>query len=808
MAYSNAVFFLDLESGSDTARTALTAVAVANNGSGLVRCTKAAHGLVSGAVGTASLNYAGDWKITVIDADSFDLIGSTYSTATALTFTPFGGSSKADAWKTYTTGATAARIAPGDIIRVKASPDETLVGNAVWTNLSKIITLVSAVTASVSDCETPWTASANVTVTADTASYKEATKSMKAVIAAAFTTGKVCYFATGTLDLSAYQQLSFWLTTTVAFPVSNLSIRLCSDTTGDVTVHTVPVPAKPDAASWAAYTVDLAADMNAAIASVALYVDVDFGAVTINLDSLIACKASSAPDALSLTSLIGKTWNLPWAASTVYAANTLRRPSQPMRNGFLFKVTAGGGGASGADEPAWPQEYGITVTDGALTWTCFSLEETWYPIQSISGTTVRIDNGTETPGNAGRGYAGATETVATYKREPIKQAMTTNFSSINTGHTLVDSGTFAAPITFTGGWNRTDMTTKTGETWTSCQSGWGAGLSAQGAVSSLNIDNICGTRGNHHIDIGTGGNFRLTNIHANGQTNAAVYMGGSNSTTNPANYLQNVVVTNTAATGLQAGPTRLIGSCITTNGAGSGSSAALLLYTAGYVELNYVAVKNNAAAGAPAISISLSGNQSPVAVFLRNVTSADNAQHVVGDHSGRCTLTNYIFNEAVPFISMSVLNGAQIYSHRHGGAADSHYIHCEGGSIASATDQRHTASGISWRFRPTATTRNVHAPLRLSVAKVACAANIPVTLSIWTRRDNINIVGTLRMAGGQLSGLPNDVTVNCTPAINTWVQSATLTVTPTETGVIEVVFDVYDGVGTANNFWIDDLVIS
>lgn len=57
-----------------------------------------------------------------------------------------------------------------------------------------------------------------------------------------------------------------------------------------------------------------------------------------------------------------------WVALTVYGANTFRRPTTA--NGFRYEVTAGGGGASGAGEPAWPVTIGATVADGALTWTC------------------------------------------------------------------------------------------------------------------------------------------------------------------------------------------------------------------------------------------------------------------------------------------------------------------------------------------------------------------------------------------------------------------------------------------------------
>ena len=108
------------------------------------------------------------------------------------------------------------------------------------------------------------------------------------------------------------------------------------------------------------FTINKGSALGSSIQSVALYAIADPGTPTILLDNIIACKASSSADALSLTSLISKN-----------------------------------SAASGGDEG-------------------------WYPIQSINGTTVLLDNGPAINANAGRGYYGTTETVATYKREVLQ----------------------------------------------------------------------------------------------------------------------------------------------------------------------------------------------------------------------------------------------------------------------------------------------------------------------------------------------------------------------------------------------------
>lgn len=792
MAYTNAIFYLDREGGSDAARTALTSVTASNPSGSITRLTKTGHGLVTGAVVDLTLFSAwlnGAWKVTVVDADNVDLDGAVWqATADASgTLTPRGGSSKADAWQTVTSGATAARIAAGDTLRLMASPDETLVGDAAWTDLSKTVTLASAVTANISDCESAWTASANVTATADTVTFKEGTKSAKLVIAAGFTTGLLAYVATGTLDLSAYQQVSFWFRSTAATAASTLSLRLCSDAAGVTTVHTVPIPAIPTA-GWVPLTVDVGSALSSAIGSMALYADLDPGAVTVQLDNILACKAAASADALTLTSLLGKVHNRCWAASTTYAANAIRKPSQPHRNGYRYQVTAGGGGNSGASEPTWPQLLGATVTDGALTWTCAGLEDTWYAIQSINGTTAKLDNSCDTLGNAGRGYAGESETIATYRREPLALPMVTSSTVHNT---LNKAGTALAPITLSGGWNRTDMTTQTGETWFSGQSGNGYGVYAPYAESS--IENVNCTRCNYGALI-TSGPAVLRNSHVNNCTY------GANSSASIL-LVRGLVANNSSnsTAGMSFAGNGVEATCLRVENTLSGSGVSFNMAGGATGRMHVVSAKNNAAYGAAVTAAS--------AVTLTDLVTSDNASGGVSDPKGALTLINASMAETTTIVGGTAFTGAYTRSQQHNQTADNHLIVTDGGTIASATDQRHTASGISWKFQPTSTNRAADYPLVLSVAKLACAANVAVSVQVWTYRDSTTINGQLRVRAGQLAGVP-ETTVDCAPAINTWVQSDSLAFTPTEAGVVEIEYLAWDGVGTTASLWIDDVTVS
>lgn len=804
MAYSNAIFYIDYEGGSDAARTSLTTVTVANPSGTITRCTKVAHGLVTGACVTLSLFTAWlntTWKITVVDADNFDLDGAVWQTTAdnSGTVAPHGGSSKADAWKTILSGATAVRVAPGDTCRLMAAPNETLVGDCAWTQYSKTITLPGAVTVNIADCQTAWTASANVTVTADTSLFKENTKSMKAVIAGAFTTGKVAYFATGTLDLSAYQQVSFWIISNVVTTSSMLTLRLCSDAIGDVTVHTVTIPALVTANVnyFIPITVDFGGALNSAIASVALYADVDPGAATVYLDNIIACKASSSADSLSLSSLIGKVWNKSWVASTTYAANDIRRPTQPNRNGFCYKVTAGGGGAAGGSEPTWPQEFGATVTDGALTWTCLDLEDTWYPIQSINGTTVKLDNTNYTLGSAGRGYDGATETVATYKREAVKTTMSNSTS--DSWWQPLDSGTaVGGQITFSGGWDRTSMTTQNGESWYDAQNGYSYVIGSYSTGSDyITMENISGCRHQTGLMAYSSDCWIVKNCHFPGNSVGINFAGDARSI-----QVVGLVVANSGNLGVYTGTNSVTGSIRNARISSSGADPGVEISASGFSERlrwRNIVCKNNTSYGFYCRNVS--------DTYIDTLISANNATAGLYMGYGNIYLNNSTLSDTTSIVVTGTLYGTTCYSQKNGQVADAHLITTDGGTITSATDQRHTASGISWKFRPTSTNRHYRYPLLLSLGRHVCAANTAKSFTIWTRRDSTNINGTLRVAGGQLLGIA-ETTVACAPTINTWVQSSALTVTSTETGVIELFFEVYDGVGTTNAFWIDDLEVT
>ena len=645
-----------------------------------------------------------------------------------------GGLPTVGPWKTITAGATAARIAPGDVIRIAKSPAPTSLGQtALWTNLSRDVVLqTGAVTANIDTGEAAWTASANVTGTADAAQFKEGSKSAKNSIAAGFTTGLAAYKAFAATDFSAYQQISFWIRNSAAFTAGQLQIKLCSDNAGVTSVNSFDIPAIPSTNQWVPITINFGSALGNSIQSVALYVATDFGAVDVYLDNLIACKAPGN-DALTLQSLISKN-----------------------------------SAAQGGTAP-------------------------WFPIQSINGTTIKIDNHTNNLGNAGRGYTGTTETVTIYKRETIKTALVA--TSATTVQEFQDSGTLGSLIEFQGGYN-TSNNTQDGETLFDGLNGFGTGL-LWSAKSYIKMNWLGTIRYNLGYNIGYGAMIGavLTNLRAVANGGSGFYGGTSTQALCSVGtmWLNNNGGTNGNFFAIQS----LRAEAGTTLYLHGNLSAGLSCSNSTNHRLNNVEALNNGGAG---VLIQATSD-----CMIQTLITADNAYSVQGGGPG-VYIANFNYSESAPLSTSDPWYvPARIAVGNVNGVATDLRTLTRQGIIYSETSVRHTASGYAWKLSPTDTNVSAAVPLWLKVAEIAVNANAQVTVSAWMRRTNTGITGSLVCRGGQIAGVDSDVTASMTVGANTWEQ-VTITFTPTAAGVVEIEAWAYGG--TTYSVYVDDLSVS
>lgn len=348
---------------------------------------------------------------------------------------------------TGVTTKTGPGVVAGDNIRIMKSADPVAVSGqstTLWTDGSKTITLATAVTADITQSTAAWTAvGANVTCTTST-NRKLGATSASIAIAAAFTTGLAAYFPTGTLNLSGYQQVSFWIYMSAGATSadSDLSIALCSDTAGATPVNTINIPWIKATAGWNCITVDTAGALGSSIQSVGFYVNVDRGAQTFLVNNIFASKASSASDGIALTTLISPANDL-WNA--------------------------------------------------------------WWAIDSITGTTITLSqehnyNLSVAASGTAQGYAGISTTgnqstyTGLYKRDPtvLPSIITDSTAGGVLWGNMQKSGSTAAPITVQGGWNTTDMSTQTGDTFIATYNGLGAALQLN--INFVNVETVSFTR--------------------------------------------------------------------------------------------------------------------------------------------------------------------------------------------------------------------------------------------------------------------------------------------------------------------------
>ncbi len=733
-------------------------------------------------------------------------------------------------WKNMATAITAARILPGDTVRVKASPDPTsLEINATWTSQAlqaaktvtgatnatpisitctahgystgdtvvitgvggntnangtweitstgantftldgsvgngtgsdgtarlrnnTVVRLASAVTANIASTgpgRAAWTSAggANVITSFDTSNFKEHNNSDSISIQSGFTTGLAAYWPTGTLDLSGYQQVSFWIRQTggAASLADEIDLRLCSDAAGVTAVNTINIPAQTGG-GWIPVTVDLATNLGSSIQSIALYVNTDRGAQTFLFSNIIACKASSAADSLTLTSLIGKN------------------------------------------------------TTG----------EMWWPIQSINGTRIMLDGPNTTPtSTAVRGYYGTTSTVETYKRELLRVGP---IAGSGFWFRPPENGTVTEGyITYSGGWDRTDMSTQVSETWLDgVNNAANSGIFEFNATRTLNaIEGFSFCRASFGIKLGAPTNLLRLKVksacacdnvggsisgnpwassdldveNANTSTNVFLSAGSAKAATNFIAKLHNVV------------------SC--TQGFNINPSSSVKMS---------INVLNGQRGILTDTSFSFPGDG-----FLVYDSSFDNttATGLFLNQGGNFYLNNCQFNgqgysNSFSITSANAYTSSAFFSQNHDQTAGNHKIFIVSSStntalISAATDQRQTASGISWKMQPLNTIHSSYFPVTLSLAKVACAANSLVTIKAWMRRSNTGLTMRLVCKGGQIAGVSSDVVDAMTAAADTWAEQ-TITFTPTEVGVVEITAEAWGG--TTFSGWVDDLTIT
>lgn len=474
-----------------------------------------------------------------------------------------------------------------------------------------------------------------------------------------------------------------------------------------------------------------------------------------------------------------------------------------------------------------------------------SAGEKWWAIRSINGTAITLEG--DPQGSAAttpRGYVGTTETVTSYMREPIRvtpvTAAATDLFAIGT------SGQLGNLISWSGGWNRTDMSTQTDFTWFSGQNSLGEGV----ALATRHY-NAFSKMGFVRCDKGFLLNAAMANVLTDVECPACNNTGVQMSAVAWLNTLTRVFGNQSGTEGL------LLVSGSTQNsfvdcGADGGATNGFKLTDVNSNTFSGCVTRNNATDGTDldgSSSNTFSNHTSDrngglgvdLLASIRNqfltLGCANNAEQGVrfsgssqntfrnytssGNTNGSVTLIttgsgiNFFYNwqpaEATVVAAFVNYENSQLISVRHGGNNNDHRIFTDGCTILTSTSNRHTASGLCWEIKMASPlSRTATYPVKQRIAALRVKANVAVTASVWVRRQNASEISVIfRLPGGQIAGVPNDLDANAAATHQVYEQLS-INFTPTEDGVIDFEIIAIYLTGTAGNWmnWDDFSAVS
>jgi hypothetical protein len=419
-------------------------------------------------------------------------------------------------------------------------------------------------------------------------------------------------------------------------------------------------------------------------------------------------------------------------------------------------------------------------------------EPEWWPIMSINGTSVILGHVNSVATSTQAQYRGTTETVASYALPPIAAPWNGTNRNIN------KAGTSGSPITISGGWNRTDMSTQTGVSWLSGEGEaaymiYGSAVTASWLVTRKlglahsSLYAVYGPQDNqdHQYEGIVGcGSQAISTASSPGKQ---VYDLGN--VLMNASFLMSGVGDLNAYWKLKA---RRVAGC----NMGAGNAAVLM----------------NGFSTEPRVADvqlgQIDGNSIGVAgqsrVTLKNTVLKNNGADVALPSVGDMYLHRCSFQSST-LIYATGTNGCTAYMTAVGGDKSDNRQY--GGLYTLKTDATttHSGSGVSWKMSVLTTSQvSVETPVRFELAALACKANVAVNFKAWLRRDNTGLALGIMTDSGGVAGV-GDQSVAMSAAANTWEQ-VTLSFTPTEDGIVPIY--AYGYGGTTYSGWFDDLSVS
>jgi len=773
------------------------------------------------------------------------------------------GTSWGTAWKTVNNGSTAARIAPGDEIRVARSGNKSSLGNGTWTSVTNNgqpntryqvfgatnttpieITMNTGGTWPTGDVVTIdgvlGNTAANGTwiiTNTGTNSFTLNGSAGNGTFGAGSPTGQNATFRA--VKLASNTQTKLINDCNIAWNQFN-SATIALDTTyaktpGNAVQVTLPGSPGNNTRFATSNIPGVGAQDFSAFTHITLWVRSGTGTVTGNSWRICLCSDPAG-------STIVDTFLLP-AITTTNQLNSLVLARQGGGNlgASIQSVALYSGSAATANAV-------ITIDNiNACTATGLNLQSVIspvasntdlydnYPIAGIVDNIVLLDNGyTNTNLNATglRGYYSDTNngTITTYYRNAIDYAGVNSLAYATISGAMGDcteNGTQTAITTWSGGWN-TGTDTQDGVTLVyipAASVGWTP--KDYNKVEWMGI--LRGIRGfgQNTLQARTYSGSNISNCFSVGASVGYLSQGSSVLTGELyPNTITNFSVNNSGTPGFASAfqqvncDTIELKNChITTPG---NVSAGALVNSGAQCVFRNVEVYNSAQ---PAI-----GNTSPTSIFynttaklnaglvlangttyFNTVTTTGNTSIFYAPNAGNVDGGNQYIQD-ITYTESNIYNTTQwalnnSYMSGLNGVANNFLGFTRQGVISRETTITHSGAS-SWKVNVLNMPRNAGNPVPINFGQIYLTSGVTSTISMWVYLENFQVNANMTLLGYQIPGVNSNVVATADQGITGTWQQLSITVTPTASGVVTLQANAWLNQGAANkSVYFDDITL-
>jgi hypothetical protein len=719
-------------------------------------------------------------------------------------------------WKTITSGPTAARIAPGDIIKIAKSPAPTSLGvDGVWTDGP--LPQTKAITSSTTNTPIEITITSHPYVNGDVVFITGHTTNTAAnglwIVTKTGTNTFTLDDSVGNGTGGATGTCNIYSSAVVKLSSTTLINNLCNCDAIWTTADAAKVTCTVDTADWkegygsakfacgATLGVELAAYYTITSVNLSGFRQVSFWiktSVALAAGDFVIklCSDTSGVTDRNTISIPALPAINQWTCITVDTAGALYNGIQSVA---LYQAVDKGAINIWIDNIIACKDS--TSADSLSLTSLISLNsaeqggtEGWYGIQSIKSTTAKtlvvLDNATNSTPLLIRGWAGTNTTATTYKRETIK----TTLAATSTARVQSTTENGSGPTVrneYQGGYD-TGTGNQTGETFFDGSNGFGTGLYATHYWQKFNrLSFVRYYEGVYFYTTGT--QCYVTSFQSLNNNSYGLVINSAN------NLIVDVIssICNNYTFGISTynegnvssfwssnNRFKLI-SNLNNNGTSSGTSGIMHWNAHHYLYDEITLCANN-------LTMGIQFDAACHNVIRKIHTKANNRYsntssalvyypfaHGKGGHNliVQGTIDESFSGDLTYFGNIG--NDDRIYVQSTG------YCYGEYAISFLQTTTKHGSIG-AWSVYISNAYRNVDYPFKWTVARVAAVANVAVTIKVWVKKSHAtNIVAKLVIPGLQLAGMDTDITDTKTDDTTDWKELSVQS-TQTASGTFEV----------------------